>query len=182
MGEGMGQDDADLLCVLTRMRNGQMEMEDAELLMGRNINNLGEDERQDFLDGAIYIVPMWKDVIPIIRDYLLTIGTPVIKVMCEVSTGRKNYVDTECDLPKTNAFAVESKVMLLVNYIVKYNLFNGAVGTVVDIVYHPGKTSNNSASSAYVVVNFPDFTIPIDFAHDLSIPTNRGVVHHLLFL
>ena len=109
---------------------------------------------------------------PIIRDYLMEIGTSVIKVGCEITMGRKNHVDTKCNLPKTNAFAVMSRVMLLVNYIVEYNVYNRAVGTVVDTVYHPGENPGNSAFPAHVVVDFLHCTIPSEFAYDSSRPTH----------
>ena len=98
------------------------------------------------------------------QRFLLTIGTLMIKAKCEIGLGlgERNDIDMECILPRTNVFAVGSKVMLLVNYIVEYNLFNEEIGTVVGIIYHPEETPQNSVFPAYVVFNFPECAIPMN--------------------
>ena len=51
--------------------------------------------------------------------------------------------------------------MLLHNFIVEYKIINGSIGVVRDIVYkdHSGP-NNEEALPEYVIVDFPESTIP----------------------
>ncbi|XP_053405155.1 uncharacterized protein LOC123560749 [Mercenaria mercenaria] len=52
-----------------------------------------------------------------------------------------------------------ARVMLTVNLCVKYGLFNGAIGTVFDIVYPPNKMPTECLPTV-VMVQFPNYTGP----------------------
>jgi hypothetical protein len=43
----------------------------------------------------------------------------------------------------------------------KWGLYNGAIGTVVDIVYHQGENPNNGHLPKVVVVDFKHYRGPI---------------------
>ena len=66
---------------------------------------------------------------------MISLEMPIAKVGCTISTGRIDHISKECPLPKTNAFCVRAVVMLLTNFVVEYNLYNGAVGIIDEIVY-----------------------------------------------
>ena len=67
----------------------------------------------------------------------------------------------ECSLPARQALCIGAKVMLLHNFIVEYKIINGSIGVVRDIVYkdHSGP-NNEEALPEYVIVDFPESTIP----------------------
>ena len=60
--------------------------------------------------------------------------------------------------------------MLLCNYVVEVGLFNGAVGTVVDIVYSVPNGPLTDALPSYIVVDFVNISIPAQCAYDRSNP------------
>ena len=64
----------------------------------------------------------------------------------------------------TQFLYVGAKVVLLVNYIVKYKLMNGSVGDVKELCFSnpegDTKEREDSMMMMYVVVDFPESTIP----------------------
>jgi len=67
--------------------------------------------------------------------------------------------------------------MLLANFVVEYNLYNGAVGIIVDIVYEnaDGPLGAGINHPDYIIVDFPDSLIPIDEQYDRNNPTHIPV-------
>ena len=66
-------------------------------------------------------------------------------------------------LPTTQSSLCEhAKVMLLINYIAEYKVMNGSVGVVKQLCFgNPeGDTIGLEDSLMYVVVDFPESTIP----------------------
>jgi hypothetical protein len=74
----------------------------------------------------------------------------------------KNCCLHECSFPLHSLLCVDAKVMLLVNYIVEYKLMNGSVGVVKQLCFSnpEGDKKGTEDSRMYVVVDFPESTIP----------------------
>jgi hypothetical protein len=74
----------------------------------------------------------------------------------------KNCCLRECSYPLRSLLCVGAKVMLLVNYIVKYKLMNGSVEVVKQLCFSnpEGDKKGTEDSRMYVVVDFPESTIP----------------------
>ena len=74
----------------------------------------------------------------------------------------KNCCIRECNFPLRSLLCVGAKVMLLVNYIVEYKLLNGSVGVVKELCFSnpEGDKKGREDSMMYVVVDFPESTIP----------------------
>ena len=76
----------------------------------------------------------------------------------------KNHCLKETNFPQLTALDVGCRVMLLKNYTVEHNLMNGAIGTVVEIVYSTSLGPNDSnvhcSLPQYVIVNFSQSKIP----------------------
>ena len=60
--------------------------------------------------------------------------------------------------------------MLLCNFVVEVGLFNGAIGTIVDIVYTNKDGPRSDYLPSYIVVNFELVSIPLDQCYDISNP------------
>ena len=67
--------------------------------------------------------------------------------------------------------------MLLINFVVEYNLYNGAVGIIVDIVYEDveGPLGDGINYPDYIIVDFPDSLIPPENHYDSNNPTSIPV-------
>ena len=63
--------------------------------------------------------------------------------------------------------------MLLANFVVEYNLYNGAVGVIVDIVFEnaDGPLNVEVEYPEYIIVDFPDSGIPPEHQYDTDNPT-----------
>ena len=167
------QNDESYHGIIMKMRSGQIGREEADKLVGRELSNLPAEERLQFEQEALYVVPTWKDALPIIKKYMVALDTPIVKVGCTTNTGRVDHISKECPLPKTNAFCAGAAVMLLTNFVVEYNLYNGAVGVIVDIVFEnaDGPLNVEVEYPEYIIVDFPDSSIPPEHQYDTDNPT-----------
>ena len=140
--------------------------------MSRFLEELPSEEREMFETDALYVVPTWKDAKPILKQYLLQLNVPIISIGCNKKSSHINHIDRDINLPQINAFGVGAQIMLLCNYIVEIGLFNGAIGTIVDIVYPVSNGPHTDALLLYIVVNFVNISIPLQCAYDGSNPNH----------
>ena len=116
-------------------------------------------------DDAIHLVTRWKHGIPPTITYLNKLGTPVCKILPSyssiITTKTINHCIKESNFPKLTALNVGCKVMLLMNILSSYNLVNGSIGTVRDIIYkHKSEPRQIPYKlSTCVVVGFKECTI-----------------------
>ena len=152
--------------IIQHMREGTVTREDTDLLMARRLSALSPEERADFVENALFVMPTWQRSVPITRQYLIDLGQPVARVdnVYEHPPNRRNHAVDEINLPARTALAVNAKVMLLCNFIMELKLMNGSVGVVKEIVYRspegPRGPNGPKTHPAYVIVDFPDFVIP----------------------
>jgi hypothetical protein len=141
------------------------------MLMSREIGRLPATKQQQFHEKALFIMPTWKDTVPVIKDYLLRLGTDICRIDARVCKCNHKHME-DISFPLINAIAIGACVMLLTNFVVEEYLFNGSIGTIVDIVYeHAEGPRTKGALPLYVVVDFPHCRIPEDMAWDQSHPT-----------
>jgi hypothetical protein len=119
------------------MQAGEILVESANLLLDHHINKLLEVERLSFMQDALFIMPIWKSTMPITRSifslWIHQLLTLMLCVMYEM--GCYNHIAKDCSLPAINVLVIGAVVVLLVNFIVEKDLYNGAVGKVVQIFY-----------------------------------------------
>jgi hypothetical protein len=151
--------------IIQRMRDGNLDRDDADFLMRRRLSALSPEERADFYNNALFIMPTWKQTIPITKRYLAQLGQPVARadiVYDSPMNGRNHAVD-EINLPVWGALAVGAIVMLLCNIVPEEKLMNGSIGEVKKIVYStregPRGPNGPRCHPAYAIVDFPDFEI-----------------------
>ena len=130
------------------------------------MSKLPPEERTEFAKKALYVMPTWKRTVKITHQYLMELGNPVARIDAVYDNGRTNHMSKEKSLPERSALSIDAIVMLLVNFLVELGLKNGSLGKIVKIVYanKEGPTQDPKIHPAYVVVDFPDCTIPVEDA------------------
>ena len=165
MDEVLRQDDAIFLRVLSRMREGELEEEDVDFLLGRCLDQMTPDDKATF-KGALHLVPIWDQAHKIVFDYLQNnLTAPVAKFNATFTSCRsdgKNCCLKESSLPTRSALCVGAKVMLLTNYVVEQKIMNGSVGTIKKLCYKTKEGPNGDCEGAYAIVEFPYSNIPED--------------------
>ena len=73
---------------------------------------------------------------------------------------KSTSIEQSCGLVRTLYLCRGAKVMLSCNINVPHGLFNGSMGTVIDIIYSDGERPNDSIFPDVVVVEFPLYTGP----------------------
>ena len=161
------QDDKVYLEFLTRLRLGQLNQQDVDFLASRCMENLSPEEQKTF-ENAIHIVPQWKLGNDITYQYLDTDFDTPIAILQSVKRSKKPnnncFNKSGSTMPAISAICVGAKVMLQINYVVENKLMNGSIGTVMDICYKNRKgpyDDSGTDDSEYVVVDFPDSTLPV---------------------
>ena len=173
MDQTVRQDDPRFLKMVEEMRGGKgMSDESMDMLLDRCLDRLPPAEMEEFMKEALYIMPTWKATVPIIKECLLDLKTDVCRIDADLKPGNRSHIRDDISLPLLNALAEKAKVMLLVNYVVESGMFNGGVGTVIEIVYaEPDGPRNRANKPAYVVVDFPLSTVPANEAWNSDHPT-----------
>jgi hypothetical protein len=151
--------------LLQNMREGAMDDADCELIFSRMLADMSPDDRKTFERDALHLVPTWKQANAINIKYLQEeLDTPIARYLAQLSTSRgdgKNCCISESNFPLRLLLCTGAKVMLLYNFIVEYKLMNGSVGIVRDMCFKfPQGDQNSDDGTKYVVVEFPDSTIP----------------------
>ena len=164
MDNVLRQDNQSFLKTLHNLRNGSIDDDDVQFFLSRCMDKLSVEEKHKF-HNAIHLVPVWSMADKIVYEYLMSFTVPIIKIRPKYSSIRcngENHCVSECSYPVKIALCEGCVVMLLRNFIVEYNLMNGAIGIVRKIVYKhsDGPKSKNKQLPAYVIVEFNNVTIP----------------------
>jgi hypothetical protein len=173
MDQTFRQPDPRFFAFIQAMRNGTITPEIARPILERQLHNLSLAEQTRFKEHALYVMPTWKSTVPITLDYLQRLNQPVARIEAQYQYKHVNHTAKEISLPSKSALCKDAKVMLLVNFVVEEGLFNGAVGTVVDICYSdPSGPQRRNVQPDYVVVDFPNVKFPDGKAWDAQNPTH----------
>jgi hypothetical protein len=158
MDKVLRQDDMVYKKALLGMRNGNMNEQDVDFLLSRFLENLTDNEKEQFTD-ALHLVPTWETAHQINVDYLKNdLSEPIARFKAELNstkTNGKNCCVSESNLPLRNLLCVGTIVMLLLNFVVEENLMNGSVGIVRHICFKNPEGDANPDPSDYIVVEFP---------------------------
>ena len=171
MEEVRRQEPGPFMTSLSHMRDGTVTVDDAKFLLQRQWSKLSEQEQDLFEKNALFLFPQWKRTKPITIKYLKGLDRPIAKIISRYSYNKINHAKKDVNLPALLALCVSARVMLLHNFLVERDLKNGSMGTVIDIVYkEPMGPLQTGALPLYVVVEFPNCTIPSDEAWDPDHP------------
>ena len=91
-------------------------------------------------------------------------ANPIAKIMAiTIKNGRRESNNSHYDetIPPSTSFARNAQVSITgQNIMPPWGLYNGSIGTVLDIVFHPGESPNTSHQPAYVLVQFNQYVGP----------------------
>lgn len=123
--------------ILLRLRNGESTQADWEVLSTRFENKLSKVERDKFSE-VTHIIPTWSDVNEVNFKMLGSLHCPVAKIHA-VNTGGKEACTADSDIARGLEahllIAKGARVMLTSNLLTSAGLVNGAIGTVIDILF-----------------------------------------------
>jgi hypothetical protein len=162
MEEVVRQTDEVFKAILQNMRDGTLNNDDIDILLSRMLENLPIEEKQRFQSDGLFLVPTWKEAHTINLEYIQNnLATPIARYdahMETIKSNGKNCCINESNLPLRGLLCMGAKVMLVDNFIVEYKLMNGSVGVVQGLYF--SNSQGQPDDKMYVVVNFPESTIP----------------------
>ena len=170
-------DDDEFISLQDRIRIGSPNKKDIETILSLNIHRLTMDERAhvETDKGTIHIFATRKQC----AEYNLnniykqqSEANPVAMIKNKLSkSSKRSDSDLNC-IPKTTILCRRAKVCIRgKNFNPQLGLFNGSIGTVIEIVYKPGQSPNKGQFPHYVIVDFPSYTGPsYDSRHPKWIP------------
>ena len=160
------QDDEHFLGFLDRVRQGDLTDDDVDFLLSKRLDRIRGTPEGDLFDDALHLVPQWKQAHKLNFDYLKnSFNTPIAKMRAKLSNTRtdgRNCCVQESSLPMKSALCVGAVVMCLHNFIVEHGIMNGSVGVVTQICF--SNSSGASDGTEYVIVDFPNCSVPEDDA------------------
>ena len=114
--------------------------------------------------NALFAFPTHQEELQHNKTQLLVANQhyPIAKITadCQGSHAKSSSSDASGGLIRQLYVCKTARVNLTVNINVKYALYNGAVGAVVDIVYAEGLSPSDGGFPEFLVVDFPKYTGP----------------------
>ena len=159
--------------LLQKVRDGTMDDDAVDFLLGRHYSALSIEEREEFDKAALFLMPTWKRTKPITMKYLRQVGNPIAVIQADESALKYQMHSPDFSIPSSSVLMEGTRAQLQTNFVVEQELYNGAVGNVIKIVYadKQGPNAANKPLPAYVVVDFPFSRIPAAGAWDKNNPT-----------
>ncbi|KAL2462147.1 ATP-dependent DNA helicase [Abeliophyllum distichum] len=131
-----GEEQASLREALHKLSDGTSTIEDWHMFKTRDYSTLTIEEMNNFR-YALRLFPTKRSANEYNRERLIQLGRPIARIFsknnCEIAA--KAESDQAKGLEKSLCISVGARVMLRANLATHNGLVNGAMGTVVDIVY-----------------------------------------------
>ena len=160
------EDEQQLRNALMSLRNYTVTSEQAEWMQnfqwGNLENQYGSQLTSRISEKGLFVFPTHAEEWQHNKLKLLKANElyPIAKINAECygPHNKSNRSDRAC-LLRTLFICKNAKVMLSVNLCVQYGLFNGAMGTIKDILFGAGKGPSNALPEV-ILVEFPGYTGP----------------------
>ena len=161
-----GENEKEFRDVLGALREYKLNSQQAKWLQSFQWSNLrkshGDGLLQKMESGGLYIFPCHKDEWLHNKSKLLQLNNqyPIVKIdaICEGPHSKSLPSDKAGGLQRSLYLCKMAKVMLTTNLAVSYGLYNGATGTIKDIIFKNGKQDNEQPD--VVIVHFPKYKGP----------------------
>lgn len=154
---------------LQAARNYSITQNQVKWLQEFQWNNLhtkyGQPLLNRMLSNGLHVFPNHDQEWQFNKAQLLELNSqinPIAKIEAAMNGPHANSAssDKSGGLIRTLYLSKNARVMLTVNLNVDFGLFNGAVGTVRDIVYPAGKSPLSHPFPSLVTIDFPKYTGP----------------------
>ena len=152
--------------VLSSLREYKLSPEQAIWLQQFQWDDLKRAYGPQFIknlnDQGLFVFPTHNEEWLHNKDRLLAANekSPIAKINA-ISKGSHSAIEDSCgNLSKTLYVCVGCKVMLTTNLNIKYGLFNGSTGIIVDIIYPPNKFPQDCQPTT-IMVEFNKYTGPL---------------------
>ena len=174
-----GSDQLNLLNRLLRIRNGTITQQDWLQINNRYEKDLQKDEQKNFSHSKVLtLMETWNEVNEENHLKVSKLDVPVAIILSEGSGPHHNKIDKQCgQIMHHTLLAVGATVMLTKNQrgLTGHGLNNGAMGTVVSILFEAGIAP--PSFPIVVVVDFDGYKGPVWIADHptwVPIPVNQG--------
>ena len=156
------------LKILGGIRNGDIEDEDVDYLCSFRLDDdrFSKEDRDTIAQQSLYLFAHKKDRDNHNDKQLFekhSDENPVAKIKATHSTlkPRMNHFTGDDGLQRCIRVCRGAMVALKArNILPEWGLFNGGIGTIMDIVFHEGEGPNSNDLPAYILVEFPQYTGP----------------------
>ncbi len=166
----MRQDESEvqLRDVLQRLRTYSSTKQDCQWLQHFQWSNITQRYEKEVVEtmtqNALFAFPTHQEEWEHNKTKLLAANQhhPIARItaQCQGIHAKTSGADASGGLIRTLYLCKTARVNLTVNINVRYGLYNGAVGTVKDIVYAEGKAPNDETFPDFIVVDFPKYKGP----------------------
>ena len=155
-----GPEQQEFKAELERLYKGTFTLDDWKKWATRDLEALPAEEKQNFLDNAIYACARKVDMVAHNKRKIQELNQPIALIKSESSpaSARLPKADNQSGLPSNILLCKGAKVRLISNEWTEAGLTNGADGTVVAILYD--STSKPPSLPTAVLVSFPDYIGP----------------------
>jgi uncharacterized protein (DUF1697 family) len=158
------------LRLLKNVRRGKTTKEDIDILMSLHLGKLSKEQREEIISKATFIFankePMRIHNMEKLKE-TQSKENPVARIsaVCTDSTGNKYSGRTshfkKHDLPFVTTICRGAKVQITGrNLEPSWGLYNGSVGTVVEIIYNNNESPLDGILPQYVIVEFQQYCGP----------------------
>ena len=162
------QNDSKFVDILEDLNSGNPSEKTVDALMNLNLNKLDKSFQERIKQKSVYIFATHEDKDNHNNKQLSLLCNKTNPLAClkykdlKPRGVRAKIQHFYCDnIPLVTHFCVGSKVALKGRNIEPtWGLFNGTIGTVMEIVYKKGKNPNFGQIPKYVAVEFPSFCPP----------------------
>jgi hypothetical protein len=164
MNKHQRADNTEFIALQDRIRLGTPTQEDIETLLTLNMH-MQTKQMKCIIEQGKGTIQLFATRQPCI-DYNMTSlinqqseTNPVAMIKNKLPKQAKGSENDLSSIPRTILLCRGAKVCIRgKNFNPKQGLFNGSIGTVVEIVYKPGQSPNKGDFPHYVLVDFPCYT------------------------
>lgn len=144
--------------ILQAIREGRVTHEMVTILERRLWSALSQEEQELFWKEALFLMPTWKQTKPITIEYLKRLNKAPAVIEADITRVKSTKPLAEMRIPKQTVLMEGATVMLTRNWMVEdgFNLYNGAIGTVIGFGYPKANGPLEAKQPKYVLVEFPN--------------------------
>ena len=151
--------------MLKNLRDGDgLDREEVQILERLHINNLSATQLEELKKEATFIFARKNDCYQYNFDRLskmVTKDNPLASIQSDYSGTKKSHFTREEQQTKALLCRNAKVAIKGQNFMPKWGLFNGAVGTVIHINFEKGDNPNNKDRPTFVIVDFKNYKGPI---------------------